>query len=693
MFKYNCLNPIASVGLDLFSGDYEKVEDLGQADAALVRSAAMHELELPDSLLAVARAGAGVNNIPLDKCAEKGIVVFNTPGANANGVKELVFAGMLYASRDIVGGIDWCLANQNDENIAKTAEKQKKNFAGTEISGKKLGVIGLGAIGVLVANAAIHMGMDVYGYDPYISVSAAWNLSRSVKHISNVEDIYRECDYITIHVPLLDSTKKMVNAEAIAMMKPNAIVLNFARDLLVDEEAMVEALAAGKIKKYVSDFPNPTTVGAKGCIVTPHLGASTAESEDNCAIMAVREIRDYMENGNIVHSVNFPDCSMGACTTAGRIGILHRNVSGMISQYSTTLGDAGMNIYSKNGDKGTTNLVHTKNVSKSDDRVRLFGDLDELNSYLGLVKTMIDETDTIRMLEKVQMTLLMIMDGVADPFNREYKVDDDKTELLEEEISRLEELFPHSMEMRLPGQCRLSAEIDVARTVARRAERALAAVSVKFGADNGAKKYMNRLADYLYTLARYADAKNSGKASAVVEKPAEIAVHGGKDEVRTMKTNQTGTVNETVIQEVLRKMGIQGRISLDSAKRLIEKIEQEAERRGKKAVIAVCGPDGNPIAVHVMDGAFLVSFDVATKKAYTSVAVKMSTQELSVLAQPGGTFYGVDKMDNGKIVIFGGGVPLKVGDTIIGGLGISGGTGEEDHSLAEYGLSVLNEVL
>ena len=291
------------------------------------------------------------------------------------------------------------------------------------------------------------------------------------------------------------------------------------------------------------------------------------------------------------------------------------------------------------------------------------------------------------------MTLLMIMDGVADPFNREYKVDDDKTELLEEEISRLEELFPHSMEMHLPGQCRLSAEIDVARTVARRAERALAAVSVKFGADNGAKKYMNRLADYLYTLARYADAKNSGKASAVVEKSAEIAVHGGKDEVRTMETNQTGTVNETVIQEVLRKMGIQGRISLDSAKRLIEKIEQEAERRGKKAVIAVCGPDGNPIAVHVMDGAFLVSFDVATKKAYTSVAVKMSTQELSVLAQPGGTFYGVDKMDNGKIVIFGGGVPLKVGDTIIGGLGISGGTGEEDHSLAEYGLSVLNEVL
>ena len=344
MYKYNCLNPIAAVGLDLFSDDYEKIDDLAGADAALVRSAAMHDLELPDGLLAIARAGAGVNNIPLDKCAEKGIVVFNTPGANANGVKELVFAGMLFAARDLIGGINWCLANQNDENIAKATEKQKKNFAGTEIAGKKLGVIGLGAIGVLVANAGIHMGMDVYGYDPYISVNAAWNLSRSVKHISNIEDIYRDCDYITIHVPLLDSTRKMINADAIAMMKPTAVVLNFARDLLVDEEAIVEALAAGKLGRYVSDFPNTTTVGAKGCIVTPHLGASTAESEDNCAIMAVREIRDYIENGNIVHSVNYPDCSMGACTTAGRIGILHKNVSGMISQYSTTLGDAGVNI-------------------------------------------------------------------------------------------------------------------------------------------------------------------------------------------------------------------------------------------------------------------------------------------------------------------------------------------------------------
>ena len=344
MFNYTCLNPIAEVGLNLFSDDYKKVDDIKDAQAALVRSAAMHDMELGDTVLAVARAGAGVNNIPLDKCADQGVVVFNTPGANANGVKELVFAGMLYASRDIVGGIDWCLENQNDENIAKTAEKQKKNFAGTEISGKKLGVIGLGAIGVLVANAATHMGMEVYGYDPYISVNAAWSLSRSVKHISNVEDIYRECDFITIHVPLLDSTKKMINAEAIAMMKPTAIVLNFARDLLVDEEAMVDALAAGKIRKYVSDFPNTTTVGAKGCIVTPHLGASTEESEDNCAIMAVREIRDYLENGNIVHSVNFPDCNMGACMTAGRIGILHRNEKGIIAKYTTILGEADINV-------------------------------------------------------------------------------------------------------------------------------------------------------------------------------------------------------------------------------------------------------------------------------------------------------------------------------------------------------------
>ena len=344
MFKYNCLNSISSVGLNNFTDDFKMTEDVNEAEGILVRSAAMHDMEFSDNLLCVARAGAGVNNIPLDRCAEKGIVVFNTPGANANGVKELVLAGMLYAARDIVGGINWCVENRDDENIAKTAEKQKKNFAGTEISGKKLGVIGLGAIGGLVANAAVNLGMDVYGYDPYISVNAAWGLSRQVKHVTDVTEIYKECDYITIHVPLLESTKKTINAEAIAMMKPTAIVLNFARDLLVDEEAIVDALTAGKIARYVSDFPNATTVGTKGCIVTPHLGASTAESEDNCAKMAVKEMMDYLENGNIVNSVNYPAVDMGVCTKKGRVGIFHKNVANMITKFTASFGDLGINV-------------------------------------------------------------------------------------------------------------------------------------------------------------------------------------------------------------------------------------------------------------------------------------------------------------------------------------------------------------
>lgn len=344
MFNYTCLNPIAGVGLDLLSDEYNKVEDIKDAQAVLVRSAAMHDMELPKTLEVVARAGAGVNNIPLDKCAEAGIVVFNTPGANANGVKELVFAGMLLAARDVVGGIEWVKGEEGNADVAKLAEKQKKNFAGSEIAGKKLGVIGLGAIGVKVANAATHLGMEVYGYDPYISVNAAWSLSRNVNHVNAVEEIYKNCDYITVHVPLLDSTKKMINAEAIAMMKPTTVVLNFARDLLVDEEAMVAALEEGKIAKYVSDFPNPTTVGKKGCIVTPHIGASTEESEDNCAVMAVKEIRDFLENGNITHSVNYPDCNMGECKSAGRLLLLHRNVKGMISSYTSILGDANINI-------------------------------------------------------------------------------------------------------------------------------------------------------------------------------------------------------------------------------------------------------------------------------------------------------------------------------------------------------------
>ena len=344
MFKYHCLNPIAEVGLDMFTTDYKKVDQLEDADAVLVRSAAMHDLELPEKLAAVARAGAGVNNIPLDKCAQQGIVVFNTPGANANGVKELVFAGMLLASRDIVGGIEWVKENAKEADIAKMTEKQKKAYAGTEICGKKLGVIGLGAIGVKVANAATHMGMEVYGYDPYISVNAAWTLSRNVKHINSVEEIYQECDFITIHVPLMDATRKMINKEAIQMMKKGAVILNFARDLLVDEEAVLDGLASGKLRHYVSDFPNPTTAGAEGVILIPHLGASTEEAEDNCAMMAVQEISDYMENGNITHSVNYPDCSMGVCQAAGRIAVLHHNSKGMIAQYSKILGDADINV-------------------------------------------------------------------------------------------------------------------------------------------------------------------------------------------------------------------------------------------------------------------------------------------------------------------------------------------------------------
>ena len=344
MYKYHCLNPIAQVGLDGFDNRYIKTDDYNEAEGVLVRSAAMHDMEIPEKLLCVARAGAGVNNIPLDKMAEKGVVVFNTPGANANGVKELVFAGMLLACRDITGGIDWVKANKDDENIAKTAEKEKKNFAGTEIMGKKLGIIGLGAIGIRVANAAKHMGMEVYGYDPYISVDAAWSLSRDIRHVTNLDDIFTNCDFITIHVPLMDSTKNTINAEAIDKMKQGVVILNFARDVLCDEKAILEGIKAGKIRKYVSDFPNPTTAGKEGCIVIPHLGASTEESEDNCAIMAVKEMRDYLENGNIRNSVNFPAIDMGICEKVGRVAVFHKNEPNMIASFTKVFGDNGINI-------------------------------------------------------------------------------------------------------------------------------------------------------------------------------------------------------------------------------------------------------------------------------------------------------------------------------------------------------------
>ena len=344
MYKYACLNPIAAVGLNNLTDAYERTEDFAAADAAFVRSAKMAELVPGENLLAVARAGAGVNNIPHADYAKKGIVVFNTPGANANGVKELVLAAMLLASRDIIGGIDWVKANASDADIAKTAEKAKKAFAGTEIQGKKLGVIGLGAIGQKVANAAVALGMEVYGYDPYLSVDAAWNLSRAVKHCKNVEAIYQTCDFITVHVPALESTKGMINAETIAMMKTGVIVINAARDALVNEADMLAALESGKVRKYVSDFPNATTAGKKGCIVIPHLGASTEEAEDNCAVMAVKEVRDFLENGNIVNSVNYPACSLGPVNKAGRIAICHKNEANMIGTFTSILGNAKINI-------------------------------------------------------------------------------------------------------------------------------------------------------------------------------------------------------------------------------------------------------------------------------------------------------------------------------------------------------------
>lgn len=344
MTKLNCLNPIAACGLDMLTADYVMTDTMEEADAVLVRSAVMHDMELPDHLLAIARAGAGVNNIPLEKCAEKGIVVFNTPGANANGVKELVIASMLLAARDITGGIHWCEENRGDADVAKSAEKAKKAFAGTEIKGKKLGIIGLGAIGVLVANAANRLGMDVYGCDPYLSVEHALNMSRDVTMVKTNDELYEMCDYITVHVPLLDSTKGMFNKDTFAKMKDGVVLLNFSRDTLVNEADIKEALESGKVGRYVVDFPNPNTVNLPNTTVTPHLGASTQESEDNCAKLAVREIRDFIENGNIKNSVNYPNCDAGICSTEGRITICHKNVPNMISRFTALFSKDGVNI-------------------------------------------------------------------------------------------------------------------------------------------------------------------------------------------------------------------------------------------------------------------------------------------------------------------------------------------------------------
>lgn len=344
MRKIHCINAISKYGTDQFTENYELTDEVNEAEGILVRSASLHEMQFSNSLLAIARAGAGVNNIPLDACAQEGIVVFNTPGANANGVKELVLAGLFLASRDIVGGIEWCKENKDDANIGKTAEKAKKAFAGCEIKGKKLGVVGLGAIGAEVANAAIALGMEVYGYDPYISVNAAWRLSRDVKHTTSLDTICQECDYITLHVPAVDSTKGMINKAAIDQMKDGVVILNFARDLLVNEDDLAEALKSGKVKKYVTDFANPKSVNMENAIVIPHLGASTEESEDNCAKMAVQEIMDYLENGNIRNSVNYPACDMGVKKTACRVAVLHMNIPNMIGQITGVLAAGKINI-------------------------------------------------------------------------------------------------------------------------------------------------------------------------------------------------------------------------------------------------------------------------------------------------------------------------------------------------------------
>ena len=344
MKKIAYLNPISEKGTALWTEEYEKTENAAEADAIMVRSAAMHEMEFSDNLLAVARAGAGVNNIPLNKCAEQGIVVFNTPGANANGVVELSLCGMLLGCRDIIGGINWVQSIKGEGDVAKKVEKGKSKFAGHELVNKTLGVIGLGAIGGPLANSARRLGMHVLGCDPYISIDAAWHLDRHIERVKTREEIYAQSDIISLHVPLLDSTKQMINAEAISKMKDGVIILNFARDLLVDDDALEEALKSGKVKRYITDFPNDRTANMEGVIAIPHLGASTEESEDNCARMAVKQVMNYLENGNIINSVNFPNCDMGICDKASRITILHKYIPNTLSKFTMVLSTEDINI-------------------------------------------------------------------------------------------------------------------------------------------------------------------------------------------------------------------------------------------------------------------------------------------------------------------------------------------------------------
>jgi hypothetical protein len=382
MKKIHCLNAIASVGTDIFDENYELTDNINEADAIMVRSAAMGDMEFSKNLLAIARAGAGVNNIPLDKCADAGIVVFNTPGANANGVKELVICGMLLAARDVVGGIEWTRSIKDSDTISKDVEKGKKNFAGGEIKGKKLGVIGLGAIGAEVANAAASLGLEVLGYDPYISVNSAWRLSRKIKHITDINEIFKDCDYITLHVPLTNDNKGMIGKDSIAEMKDGVVILNFARDLLVDDDEMEKALESGKVARYVTDFPNTKSAKMEKAIVIPHLGASTQESEDNCAVMAANELVDYLENGNIKNSVNFPSCDMGVCQVEGRVAILHKNIPNMIGQITSAFAKNGYNISDlTNKSKASRAYTLIDIESKASEKL-----VDELNAIDGVLK-------------------------------------------------------------------------------------------------------------------------------------------------------------------------------------------------------------------------------------------------------------------------------------------------------------------
>ncbi|EHO50598.1 MAG: phosphoglycerate dehydrogenase [Lachnospiraceae bacterium] len=382
MKKIHCLNAIASVGTDIFDENYELTDNINEADAIMVRSAAMGDMEFSKNLLAIARAGAGVNNIPLERCADAGIVVFNTPGANANGVKELVICGMLLAARDVVGGIEWTRSIKDSDTISKDVEKGKKNFAGGEIKGKKLGVIGLGAIGAEVANAAASLGLEVLGYDPYISVNSAWRLSRKIKHITDINEIFKDCDYITLHVPLTNDNKGMIGKDSIAEMKDGVVILNFARDLLVDDDEMEKALESGKVARYVTDFPNTKSAKMEKAIVIPHLGASTQESEDNCAVMAANELVDYLENGNIKNSVNFPSCDMGVCQAEGRVAILHKNIPNMIGQITSAFAKNGYNISDlTNKSKASRAYTLIDIESKASEKL-----VDELNAIDGVLK-------------------------------------------------------------------------------------------------------------------------------------------------------------------------------------------------------------------------------------------------------------------------------------------------------------------